>query len=342
MAKELRMPSVGDTLKGVYKLQGVLGEGGFGKAFSGTDLENNVPIAVKVLQLTSAREILKFSLEGFRMSHLTHPNIVKVIDYDAEVDTYPYIVMPLAPNGSLEGEIRTRRGKGEHMPIERSIAAIEQIGDALAYLHQKRIVHQDVKPDNILLPNERDFWLSDLGIAKILNPDDPLQIRHLGRSPHYASPEQSEGKAVLASDQYPLGITAFQLLTGRLPFITALSGEFRVAELELKHRNEKPPSLVDAIQALKNGERMITILRVLDPIVQTAIAKKPEDRYDTVMTFAKTLKKTAEDAAQEKPTGKPFPGVDLSPKNNVQPQPSKETLIRIESLIKQCVDLFRQ
>src|SRR6266700_3456576 len=268
MAKELRMPSVGDTLKGVYKLQGVLGEGGFGKAFSGTDLENNVPIAVKVLQLTSAREILKFSLEGFRMSHLTHPNIVKVIDYDAEVDTYPYIVMPLAPNGSLEGEIRTRRGKGEHMPIERSIAAIEQTGDALAYLHMKRIVHQDVKPDNILLPNERDFWLSDLGIARILKPNDSLQTRHMGFSPQYVSPEQSYGKAEPASDQYSLGVSAFLLLTGRLPFIAGSA-----AELVDMHRRAKPPSLMDAIQAQKNGERMIPILRALNSIVQKAISK---------------------------------------------------------------------
>src|SRR5260370_19979384 len=145
MAKEFRMPDVGETLKGVYELQGVLGEGGFAKAFSGIDIENNVPVAVKVLKLTSARQILKFSLEASRMSKLTHPNIIKVIDYDAEEDTPPYIVMPLAPNGSLGGEIRSRRRRGEHVPLERSIAVIEQIGDALAYLHQKRIVHQDVK-----------------------------------------------------------------------------------------------------------------------------------------------------------------------------------------------------
>src|SRR5258708_7208008 len=113
MAKEFRVPTVGDTLKGVYRLQGVLGEGGYAKAFSGTDLEKNVPIAVKVLiKLPSAKVILQFSLEGYRMSHFTHPNIIKVTDYDAEEDTAPYIVMPLAPNGSLGSEIRSRRRRG--------------------------------------------------------------------------------------------------------------------------------------------------------------------------------------------------------------------------------------
>src|SRR5438270_2199278 len=96
MTKELRMPDVGDTLKGVYQLQGVLGEGGFAKAFSGKDLEADTPIAVKVLKLTSAKDILEFSLEAFRMIQLTHPNIVKVSDYDAEEGTLPFIVMPLA------------------------------------------------------------------------------------------------------------------------------------------------------------------------------------------------------------------------------------------------------
>ena len=218
MAKEMRMPSVGDTLKGVYQLQGVLGEGGFAKAFLGTDIEKNVSVAVKVLKLSSARDILQFSLEAFRMLKLTHPNVVKVIEYDAEEDTLPFIVMPLAANGSLESEIKSRRGRGEPMPLERSIAAIEQIGDALAYLHQKRIVHQDVKPDNILLPNEKDFWLSDLGIAKLLKPDNSLQPQHMGFSPQYVSPEQINGRAEPASDQYSLGVSAFLLLTGRLPF----------------------------------------------------------------------------------------------------------------------------
>jgi len=80
------------------------------------------------------------------------------------------------------------------MPLERSIIAIEQTGNALGYLHQKRIVHQDVKPDNILAPNETDFWLSDLGIAKIFKPEDPLQPQYMGFSPQYASPEQTSGR----------------------------------------------------------------------------------------------------------------------------------------------------
>lgn len=105
----LRMPNVGDTLSGRYYLQGELGEGGFAKAFSGKDREEDMPVAVKVLKLATPKEIILFSKEGYRMSHLTHANIVKVTDYDAEEDTLPYLVMPLAANGSLGKEIKTRR-----------------------------------------------------------------------------------------------------------------------------------------------------------------------------------------------------------------------------------------
>src|SRR5437868_7126093 len=99
LEKSRRMPQVGETLKGIYMLQAELGEGGFAKAFSGEDTQQKLPVAVKALKIGSQNEIINFSLEAFRMTRLNHPHIVKVIDYDAEGHTLPYIVMPLAKNG---------------------------------------------------------------------------------------------------------------------------------------------------------------------------------------------------------------------------------------------------
>lgn len=307
MEKQRRMPNVGETLKGVYQLQGVLGEGGFAKAFSGRDNQENVSIAIKVLKLTSANDILQFSLEAFRMLKLDHQNLVKVTDYDVEEEILPFIVMPLAANGSLGNEIKKRRARGEDIPFQRSIIAIEQIGDALAYLHGKRIFHQDVKPDNILEPDNNDFWLSDLGIARILKPNDSLQQRSIGFSPQYVSPEQSQGRSVFASDQYSLGICAFLLLTGRLPF----DGK-TAYQLVYQHRVEKPISLVEAVQGLKNGERIINILRALDPVLQKSLAKEPEKRHESVTIFTEALKNRYEEASSEKLPGKKFEGIFLA------------------------------
>ena len=109
----------------------------------------------------------------------------------------------------------------------------------------------------------------------------------------------------------------------------------------MKHRFENPPSLVEAVQALQNGESLIHILRALNPVVQKSIAKKPEDRYDTVMTFARTLKKTAEDAVQDEHKGKQFPGVEIPQmKDNVKQ--STEVTPRVEDIIKRCVELYHE
>lgn len=292
LEKSRRMPQVGETLKGIYMLQAELGEGGFAKAFSGEDMQQKLPVAVKALKIDSQNEIINFSLEAFRMTRLNHPHIVKVIDYDAEEHTLPYIVMPLAKNGSLKKEIREYGKKGGQVPLERSIAVLEQIGSALGYLHNKRIVHQDVKPDNILEPNEVTVWVSDLGIARILKPDESFSPRLMGFSPHYVSPEQLRGQAEPASDQYSLGITAFYLFTGRLPFIDG--------DITLKQLLEKPISLAEAIDQLQKGERIINILRALDPIVQKSLAKQPDQRYPAVEEFTGALTTVYKNAATEK------------------------------------------
>src|SRR5713226_8495732 len=153
---------VGQQL-GNYRLIRMLGEGAFAEVYLGEHIYLSTQAAIKVLhtQLTSD-DTEKFRTEARIIAHLVHPHIVRVLEFGVE-DKMPFLVMDYAPYGTL----RQRHPKGRRVPLENVVSYVTQITAALQYAHQKKIIHRDIKPDNMLLGTNEQVLLSDFGIALI-------------------------------------------------------------------------------------------------------------------------------------------------------------------------------
>jgi len=147
---------------GNYRLTRLLGKGGFAEVYLGGRRRLHNQAAVKVLytRLASHNEVQGFEREAQTVAHLKHPHIVRVLDYDVEEDT-PFLVMDYAPNGTL----RRKHPRESIVPLTTIVAYVKQIADALQYAHGHRVIHRDVKPENLLIGEHDELLLSDFGIA---------------------------------------------------------------------------------------------------------------------------------------------------------------------------------
>src|SRR5947199_2060548 len=148
---------------GNYQLLRYLGEGGFAEVYLGEHIHLGTQAAIKVLhtQLTSD-DVDKFRIEARTIARLIHPHIVRVLEFGTEGKT-PYLVMDYAPNGTL----RQRHPKGVILPLPLIVSYVGQLADALRYAHDEKLIHRDVKPDNMLLGRRNEVLLSDFDIALV-------------------------------------------------------------------------------------------------------------------------------------------------------------------------------
>jgi eukaryotic-like serine/threonine-protein kinase len=208
---------VGKTLRGKWKLDALLGVGGMAAVYAATH-RNGGRAAVKMLhpELASMVEIKnRFVREGYLANRVGHPAVVKALDDDIAEDGTPFLVMEL-----VDGETLEARVVDELMTAEELLAVAEQVLSALSAGHQRGIIHQDLKPANLLVDNDGRVRVLDYGIARSID-DDPtkLKVRATG-TPSFMSPEQVRGDAITdESDLYSLGATLFALATGRPPHI---------------------------------------------------------------------------------------------------------------------------
>lgn len=152
---------VGQRL-GNYQLTHLLGRGGFAEVYLGQHVRLGTHAAIKVLytRLANKDDVENFEKEARTIAHLRHPHIVRVLDFDVEDDT-PFLVMDYAPNGTLA----QHHPKGTILPLTTIIAYVKQAADALQYAHDQRLIHRDVKPENMLVGEHNELLLSDFGIA---------------------------------------------------------------------------------------------------------------------------------------------------------------------------------
>jgi serine/threonine protein kinase len=265
-------------------LEKLLGYGGTSAVFLGQQIESGKKVAVKVFlprtRVTARMQrdfYVRFLQEAEAASKLDHPNILPVYSY-GEQDGLLFIIMPYMEGGTLS-EYATKQGC---LLLSEAQWYLAQIAAALDYAHEQGCVHCDVKPANILLDSDGQAMLSDFGIARLVQPvgenGDALHPvtkvpETLMGTPDYISPEQAlalplDGR----SDIYSLGVTLFYLLAGRLPF----KADSTIA-VALLHVHESPPIL---------GLLRADITPQIDAVIQKALAKKPEDRFQTATEFS--------------------------------------------------------
>lgn len=264
---------------GPYPVTRLIGHGGMGKVYLGTHPQLNLPVAIKVLPAQYATD--PGSKERFvktaRISaKLQHQNVVCVYDFGTMADGAPYLVLEYVSGGTLYEQLR------DSGPL--SPTRVAEVGcsvcSALSQAARAGIVHRDVKPDNIMLTQDRICKLSDLGLAKItLDENAALRAKRryqaeatghggLG-TPEYTAPEQSldAKNCDIRADIYSLGITMYELVTGKLPFDSHDSAELRRMHLEA----EPTPA----------HELRPDLPSMLEYIISRCIKKNPEERYQT-------------------------------------------------------------
>ncbi len=277
-----------------YELGRLVGRGGFAEVYAARDPRLKREVAVKTLRYDlHASSILleRFQREAEAMAQLRHPNIVPIYSV-GEGDGMAYFVMPLVQGETL-GQYIQREAP---LPIAEVNRILFEAASALHHAHQSGMVHRDVKPDNILLEGEeRRVQVTDLGIARAANPAEGSSLTGTGLilgTPDYMSPEQAtEGSDVdRRTDLYSLGVVAYQMITGRLPFkASTLQGMIvklitEEAPPATQYRPDCPQHLAD--------------------IVARCLSKEPQDRYATAAEICAALKPEApESVAVSKPLG---------------------------------------
>jgi serine/threonine protein kinase len=264
---------------GNYRLVRLLGQGGFAEVYLAEHIHLNTQAAVKLLSTHLANE----GVEGFRhearmIAGLVDPHIVRILDFGVE-NNVPYLVMDYAPNGTL----RQRHPKGARLPLLLVVSYVQQIARALQYAHDQRLIHRDVKPENMLVGRNQEILLSDFGIALIAQSSQYQRTQNIAGTLAYMAPEQIQAHPRPASDQYALGIVVYEWLGGQRPF------QGTMTEIAIKHATATPPPL-----------RLFApdLPPVVEQVVLTALQKDPHSRFPSTLAFAQALEQASNQRSQ--------------------------------------------
>ncbi|MBQ8802122.1 MAG: Stk1 family PASTA domain-containing Ser/Thr kinase [Tyzzerella sp.] len=265
----------GVMIGGRYEIMGRIGMGGMADVYKAVDTVLNRYVAVKVLKREFREDenfVKKFRSEAQAAAGLLHPNIVNVYDVAEDRGLY-YIVMELVEGITLKDYIQK---KGQLSPKE-VVGITVQVCSAIDMAHSHNIVHRDIKPQNIIISKEGKVKVTDFGIAKATS-SNTISTNAMG-SVHYTSPEQARGGFSDAkSDIYSLGITMYEMITGRLPF----DGDSTVA-IALKHLQE---------DMVLPSEYVPDIPYSLENIILKCTQKSPDRRYAEVGPLIRDLKRS--------------------------------------------------
>src|ERR687884_30623 len=256
---------VGSVFDGRYRIVRKLGAGGMADVYLAEDQELGRRVAIKILNDRHAADdsfVERFRREAKNAAGLSHPNIVSIYDRGEAEGTY-YIAMEYLDGRSLK-ELIVGRGPA---PVSVAIDYARQILAAVRFAHRHGIVHRDIKPHNVLVDGEGRVKVTDFGIARA-GASQMTEAGSIVGTAQYLSPEQAKGTAVdQRSDIYSVGVVLYELLTGKVPF----TGDTAV-EIAMRHLSSvpEPPS------ALRED-----VSPELDMVVLRALAKDPDDRYQT-------------------------------------------------------------
>lgn len=303
-----------DKTIGNYRIEEQIGRGGMGVVYRGRHLNLPREVAIKIVKAPGGddlrRQRTRFEREAFIQSQLDHPGIVKVYDYIVSEANY-YIVMEHVEGSSL-AELLAHNSRG--IAIARALDIFQQILAAVSYAHtfiyrdeagepHTGIIHRDLKPANILVTPDDHTKITDFGIVKLVGAEETKTFSRPYGTPQYVSPEQAEGRDLdQRSDIYSLSVILYELLTGVPPFggrarkgeVDGESGSggvgtpadqpLRRSEILRAHvsRSPRPPSELNA-----------AIGAELEQAVLRALSKKPEERFESAIEFARALRRAA-------------------------------------------------
>jgi len=236
-------------------------------------------VAIKVLHRQLAEDdpqfVKRFQREAKAVASLRHPNIVQVFDFGVD-DEVPYMVMEYLAGRTLKTELNALAERGEVMPLGEVGTIFRAIAAALTYAHGRGMVHRDIKPANVMLTTKGDVILMDFGVARIVGATQYTASGAVVGTPAYLSPEQGKGeRGDERSDIYALGVVLYEMITGRVPFDadTPLAVIFKHISDPLplpRHVNPQVPEEVEGV-------------------ILKAMAKEPDERYQTVEAMARSL-----------------------------------------------------
>lgn len=263
------------VFNGRYQLEEKIGEGGMARVYRGRDLRLNRRVAIKVLhsQYTSDPSFLgRFNHEAQSAANLRNAHIIDIYDVGQDGDV-PYIVMEYVDGQDLKALLRLCGP----LPPARAVAIAEQVADGLDAAHRAGLVHRDIKPQNIIIGQNDQVKVTDFGIAKSALSTSATETGVIFGTADYLSPEQARGlSATAASDIYSLGVTLYEMLTGRLPF----TGDSSIA-VAMQHVSTPPP-----LPSSYNPR----IPPQLEQLVLAAMEKDPARRPASARAFAQILR----------------------------------------------------
>ena len=269
---------------GNYQLIQLLGQGHWASVYLAEHRHLYTQAAIKVLHGPWAgSEVEGFLSEARMLARLRHPHIVRVLDFGVQEGT-PFLVMEYAPGGTL----RQIHPKGTRLLLRTVVSYVKQVASALQYTHAQRLIHCDLKPENLLLGLDQETWLSDFGLAIVAHSARSQSFQQTAGTLAYMAPEQLQGHPTPASDQYALGVLVYEWLAGERPFSGSLP------ELAVKQALTPPPALT---------EKAPTLPVMVDQVVLQALAKDPEQRFASVQAFALAL----EEGSREDTSGCTLP-----------------------------------
>jgi len=268
--------SDGDVIAGRYCVEGRLGFGGMSTVHLAFDMRLERRVAVKLLAEHLADDptfVSRFQREAQAAARLVHPNIVQIFDSGLDEQSGRHFIVMEYIEGSSCAEILRDDG---WLEVDEAVAIVEQACAGLHYAHRHGVVHRDVKPGNLLRSREGEVKLADFGIAKATEQSSITQVGSVLGTAAYLAPEQARGEeAGPRADLYALGVVAYQLISGRLPYeATSLT------ELALKQQREEPP-LLDTLVAAVSPE--------LAEAVALALALDPRERYQTAREMGRAI-----------------------------------------------------
>jgi serine/threonine-protein kinase len=270
---------VGHIFGGRYEIEEWLAQGGMSTVFKAIDPNLRRTVAIKLIHSHLSGDpqfVQRFEQEAAAVAQLRHPNIIQVYDFNHEDDIY-YMVLEYVEGQTLQQLLKALNSAGQRLSLTQVIEIVTTICDAVAYAHQHGMIHRDLKPANVMLNRQGQPILMDFGVAKMLGETQFTATGAIIGTARYMSPEQASGEPPdIRADIYSLGVMLYEMLIGQPPF----EGDSAVA-IMMKHLNEPIPNIRQL-----NGN----VPDDLVVVVERALAKDPDERYQTAAQMAAALR----------------------------------------------------